>query len=114
MSAKAILMGFVFSSAVCAANASTTFWWMKDGSGWRRTGWNGVAALLIGVGAVAAQTPSEPMPPRSFQRFGTANLRHGSRILCLAYSQDGEMLAAGGGNDPVRIWDPKTGAIITA
>ena len=47
-----------------------------------------------------------------FQRLGTAKLRHGSRILCLAYDHDGNTLAAGGGNDPVRLWNPKTGELL--
>src|SRR5580693_2215596 len=73
-----------------------------------------VCALLSGADLVAAQAPGEPLPPRSFQRLGASKLRHGSRILCLAYSPDAQVLAAGGGNDPVRLWDPKTGALIRA
>jgi WD40 repeat protein len=73
-----------------------------------------VFGLLGSAGLVAAQAPGEPLPPRSFQRLGTSKLRHGSRILCLAYSPDAQILAAGGGNDPVRLWNPKTGALIGA
>ena len=67
--------------------------------------------LLLGWFACSAdgQTPSESLPPRSFQRLGTSKLRHGSRILCLAYSPDAQVLAAGGGNDPVRLWNPEDG-----
>ena len=68
-----------------------------------------VAALAVSAGAALAQAE---LPPRSFQRFGTMKLRHGSRILCLAYSHDGQILAAGGGNDPMRLWNPKTGEMI--
>ena len=67
-------------------------------------------AFLFSAGMATAQP--EPLPTRSFQRFGTSKLRHGSRILSLAYSPDGQILAAGGGNDPVRLWNPKTGELI--
>jgi WD40 repeat protein len=69
-----------------------------------------VPALLVSAGIASAQP--DKLPPRSFQRFGTTKLRHGSRILSLAYSPDGQILAAGGGNDPLRLWNPKTGAMI--
>lgn len=48
-------------------------------------------------------------PPGAIFRFGTTKFRHGSRILCLAYSPNGRILAAGGGDDPVRLWDTDTG-----
>src|SRR5580765_1201356 len=66
-----------------------------------------VHALLICDGVVSAQT--EALPTRAMHRFGTIKLRHGSRIQCLAYSHDGNVLAAGGSSDPVRLWNPKTG-----
>ncbi len=69
------------------------------------------AALLVLAANVIAQ-PGENLPNRAFQRIGATKLRHGSRILSLAYSPDGTILAAGGGYDPVRIWNPKTGALI--
>jgi WD40 repeat protein len=70
--------------------------------------------LLIGVGIAAAQPAhdGDPLPTRCFARFGATTLRHGSQILCLAYTPDGQTLVAGGGIDPVRFWNPKTGALI--
>lgn len=70
-----------------------------------------VLSLFLGAGQADAQ-PGDRLPTRSFQRFGTSKLRHGSRILALAYSPDGQTLVAGGGNDPVRLWNPKTGELI--
>ncbi len=86
------------------------------------------AALLFGAallacapwGAGAQQPPApQPGPPdahgdplpsaAALQRFGTVRFRHGDKILCLAYSPDGKILAAGGGTDPVRLWDAETG-----
>ncbi len=59
----------------------------------------------------SAQEKSLPteLPPRALKRFGTSNLRHGDRILCLAYSPNGQILVAGGGADPVRVWNADTG-----
>lgn len=69
--------------------------------------------LLTITGSLLAQPiANDGLPPRSYLRIGTSKLRHGDRILCLAYSPNGAMLAAGGGNDPVRIWNPKTGELI--
>jgi WD40 repeat protein len=56
-----------------------------------------------------AQAKADAPSPRILQRLGTNRLRHGSRILALAYSPNGQDLAAGGGSDPVRIWDASTG-----
>lgn len=81
--------------------------------------------LLVAIFLFATEaTAQDALPTRAFQRFGTTKLRHGSRILCLAYSHnekklaeggDNEpvrLLAAGGGNDPVRLWNAKTGKLI--
>src|SRR5262245_2692254 len=62
----------------------------------------------------AGQVDAAPdlLPASAVGRFGTARLRHGSRILALAYSPNGRILAAGGGDDPVRLWDTDTGTQI--
>lgn len=70
-----------------------------------------LAAFFVFANFTHAQ-PNDGLPPRTFLRIGTPKMRHGDRILCLAYSPDGQMLAAGGGNDPVRVWNPKTGELI--
>lgn len=86
-----------------------------------------VSALLIGAAWFLQSPPSspaqdkkgpelkpgeEPLPANAFKRFGTSKFRHGSRILCLSYSPDGRILAAGGGDDPVRLWDRDTGNLL--
>ncbi len=58
-----------------------------------------------------AGTPAESLPDRVIDRFGTMKLRHSSRIASLSLSASGRYVAAGGGNDPVRIWDVKTGEL---
>jgi WD40 repeat protein len=57
----------------------------------------------------AVGQPPAAATGRLIQRFGTNHFRHGSRILCLKYRPDGRILAAGGGADPVRVWDVDTG-----
>lgn len=82
-----------------------------------RTWWAlvlGTALIAAGnpVGAQQKQPPAPgalPLPPRALQRLGTAKLRHGSRILCLAYAGGSKTIVAGGGHDPVRVWDAETG-----
>ncbi|MCI0682464.1 MAG: WD40 repeat domain-containing protein [Gemmataceae bacterium] len=59
------------------------------------------AAPLDGAG--------DPLPPRALQRFGTARWRHGSGIQCMAFAPVGQVIAAGGGHDPIRLWDRVTG-----
>jgi len=76
----------------------------------------GVSVFLFVLTAfnLSNHSPAQdtPFPARAFQRIGTTNLRHGSRILCLAFSPDAQMLAAGGGHDPLRLWNPKTGELV--
>jgi WD40 repeat protein len=84
--------------------------------------WCGMLAGMVAImplDAPRAQTSAPPagatadaagdaLPARALARFGTARWRHGSRIQCMAIASDGR-IAAGGGNDPVRIWDSGTG-----
>src|SRR5262249_32934909 len=69
---------------------------------------------ILVVPTMTLAQPAERLPAHAFERIGTIKLRHGDRIMALAYSPNGEMLAAGGGNDPVRIWNSKTGELINS
>lgn len=72
--------------------------------------------LVVDLPTSHGQAPAapEPAPAGALKRFGTTQLRHGSRILSLAFSPNGKKLAAGGGNDPIRIWDTDTGTQVIA
>ncbi len=82
-------------------------------------GWLTGALLALCPGpARGQQKPEAPprldaatdlLPSGASLRLGTTRLRHGSRIMGLTYSHNGRILAAGGGDDPVRLWDTDTG-----
>jgi RNA polymerase sigma factor (sigma-70 family) len=56
----------------------------------------------------------EPLPPGAHARLGTLRLRHGGHVSAIAFAPDGKILASGGGDDAVRLWDPRTGIQIRA
>jgi WD40 repeat protein len=79
----------------------------------------GVAVLAISLGIAVlhgtegtADDQSHTLPPGALKRLGTIRWRTGSRILCAAYSPDGKILVTGCGDDPVRLWDAKTGLVL--
>ncbi len=67
--------------------------------------------LFLLTSQLGAQT-EEALPTRAFQKIGDTKFRHGGRILALAYAPDGRTIVAGGGNDPVRFWNARTGQMI--
>lgn len=83
-------------------------------------GWSlGLVFLVTMVApeAIIGQMPNgkgsaEPLPHGALARLGSWNGRHGSRILCLAFAPDGRSLLAGGGNDPLRLWEVSSGRLL--
>jgi RNA polymerase sigma factor (sigma-70 family) len=51
----------------------------------------------------------DPLPPGALLRLGSIRLRHFSTAQCVAYAPDGKLLASGGWDRAVRLWDPATG-----
>jgi WD40 repeat protein len=80
--------------------------------------------ILIGLAIVSslarAEPPDEkpsrrtdlygdPLPDGAIARLGTGRLRHTDDVLSLAYSPDSEMIASGGRDNVICLWDAKTG-----
>ena len=88
---------------------------MRKGCGWLTVG----AIFFITAFAGSAQDPAasknpgfqsaDALPPRALSRFGTSRWRHGSRVQTIAFAPSGRLIAAAGGNDPIRLWDATTG-----
>ena len=62
------------------------------------------AFVCLLADSLPCQAQADPLPQHAYKRFGTTRLRHGGPIQCLAFSPDDNFIAAGGGNDAVRLW----------
>jgi WD40 repeat protein len=56
-----------------------------------------------------ADVHGDSLPTGVVARLGTARFRHGSSITCVAYSRNGKLLATGGSDNKIRLFDPETG-----
>jgi WD40 repeat protein len=74
--------------------------------------------LVCGAATVAADgVPrndgmGDPLPDGAVARLGTVRLRHGHTITSVALSADGQLLAAGGHDDVLRLWDTAEGKLL--
>src|SRR5262245_13974907 len=77
-------------------------------------------SLLLGAALLAAaepsRTPPDPpaaddavLPPGALARFGSSWFQHGNTIFAVAFTPDGQTLAAGDGDRLIRLWDVATG-----
>ncbi len=54
----------------------------------------------------------DALPEGALARLGTVRFRHGASIIHIALSRDGNVLATGGADGIVRLWDTRTGKLI--
>jgi RNA polymerase sigma factor (sigma-70 family) len=51
----------------------------------------------------------DPLPPGAVGRIGTIRLRHGGPVTCVAWAPKGKLLASGGCDNVVALWEVATG-----
>ena len=54
----------------------------------------------------------DPLPPGAVPRLGGARWRHGGQVYGLAYSSDGKLLASGGYDGSVCLWEANSGKLV--
>jgi WD40 repeat protein len=68
-----------------------------------------LGGLALATTATLAQAPPVGAPREPLARLGSLRFRHGAEVTALAYSADGKLLASGGLDHLVHLWDAKSG-----
>src|SRR4051794_7715555 len=66
-------------------------------------------AALSGGKAPRTDRHGDPLPDGALARVGSTRLRHASAVGGLAFSPDGKVIATGGYDEAMYLWDAGTG-----
>src|SRR5262245_31580169 len=66
-------------------------------------------ASLPGDKAPRTDRHGDPLPEGALARVGSVRLRHASAVGGLAFSPDGKVIATGGYDEAMYLWDARTG-----
>jgi WD40 repeat protein len=69
----------------------------------------GLAVGVSGLWAGERHPQADPLPPGAIAQFGSPRLQDPSIDRVIAFSPDGKLLATGGANSPICVWDRATG-----
>jgi WD40 repeat protein len=83
-------------------------------SRWNKSLVTALVLLLVQTLSAADPKPKtdqlgDPLPEGAIARLGSSRLRHAPTVMFLSYSADGKVIASGGQDGAVRVWDMTNG-----
>jgi WD40 repeat protein/CubicO group peptidase (beta-lactamase class C family) len=69
-----------------------------------------IVAAIAPEAKKSADKQGDPLPAGASGRLGTIRFRHGDQINAVAYSPDGKLIASGGRDGSLALWNAESGA----